>query len=300
MRDKIVVVGSLNYDMILKLSRFPELGETFSADDIVCSAGGKGANQAVQAAKLGIPTYMVGCVGQDSNGDYLIQSTAQYGVNTEYIRRSMIPTGMGIVDALPDGSVKAVIVKGANYSITRADIDALDELLATTALVILQMEIPLEINKYVIDKAKKCGCKVLLNAAPALPIEEEYLRKLDILVANEVEAAFYLGRTIDTVEDALKGVTELSQNWGTDCIFTLGRTGSVVSENGKAAFIPAVKVNAVESTGAGDSFIGALGYALLHNQSLTDSCRFAAKCSAVTVCRYGAQPSMPTLDEIDL
>jgi ribokinase len=299
MRDKIVVVGSLNYDMILKLPRFPEVGETLSADDAVCSAGGKGANQAVQAAKLGVPTYMVGCVGQDSYGDYLIESAVGYGVNTGFIRRSVSPTGMGIVSALPDGDVKAVIVKGANYAITRADIDALEGILDTTALVILQMEIPLEINEYVTEKAKAHGCQVLLNAAPAQPCSEEFLKKLDILVANEVEAAFYLGHPLDTKEEALAGVKSMSRSLGIRCIFTLGKLGSVVSDGDEAAFVPSLKVNAVESTGAGDSFIGGLGYALLHEMELVEACRFATKCSAVTVCRYGAQPSMPTIDEIE-
>jgi ribokinase len=289
----------MNYDMILKLPRFPEVGETLSADDAVCSAGGKGANQAVQAAKLGVPTYMVGCVGQDSYGDYLIETAVSYGVNTGFVRRSVSPTGMGIVDALPDGNVKAVIVKGANYSITRADIDALDGILNETALVILQMEIPQEINEYVIEKAKEHGCKVLMNAAPALPFPEESLKHLDILVANEVEAAFYLGRAMDTEEEAIKGVKSLSDKLGINCIFTLGKLGSVVcAAKGEAVFVPSLKVNAVESTGAGDSFIGGLGYALLLGMELEEACRFATKCSAVTVCRYGAQPSMPTLDEI--
>lgn len=299
MRDKITVIGSLNYDEILKIARLPEMGETFYADDVAFSAGGKGANQAVQAAKLGVPTYMIGCVGKDSNGEILISEAKKYGVNTDRIRRVDEPTGMGVVNALQDGSVFAVIVKGANYAVTKEDIDRAEDLLKESAIVILQMEIPQEINMYAIDKAREAGCKVLLNAAPAADIPEAYLKKVDILVVNEVEAAFYLHSEVDTIEKAKEYALKMSDALGNACIFTLGKEGSVVASAGEAAFIPSKKVDAVESTGAGDSFIGAVGYALIHGMNIVNACEFATRCSAITVCRYGAQPSMPTLEEVN-
>ncbi len=300
MRDKITVIGSLNYDVILKIARLPEMGETFHADDVAFSAGGKGANQAVQAAKLGVPTYMIGCVGKDPNGEILISEAKKYGVNTERIRRVEEPTGMGVVNALQDGSVFAVIVKGANYAVTKEDIDHAEDLLKESAIVILQMEIPQEINMYAIDKAKEAGCKVLLNAAPAADIPEAYLKKVDILVVNEVEAAFYLHSEVDTVEKAKENALKMSAELGNACIFTLGKEGSVVASAGEVTFIPSKKVDAVESTGAGDSFIGAVGYALIHGMNIVNACEFATGCSAITVCRYGAQPSMPTLEEVNM
>ena len=299
MRDKIVVIGSLNYDIILKIPRLPECGETLSADAAVFSAGGKGANQAVQASKLGVKTYMVGCVGEDSHGDYLLKMAQGYGVNTDYIRRCPETTGMGVVNAVRDGSVFACIVKGANYAITKEDVDAVEEILKEAYLVILQMEIPQEINQYAIEKAKSCGCKVLLNAAPASEIPEEYLKRCDIIVVNEVEAAFYLKEEVETVEQAEQGALELAKEYEASVIITLGKTGAVVAENGETAFIPSKKVNAVETTGAGDSFIGGIGYALIQGENLTDAGRFATCCSAVTVCRMGAQASMPALDEVE-
>lgn len=298
MRDKIAVIGSLNYDVILKLSRLPEMGETFPAEDVAFSAGGKGANQAVQAAKLGVATYLIGCVGKDANGDIMVDTANKYGVNTDYVKRVDAPTGMGVVNALQDGNVFAVIVRGANFEITKEDIDNAEDLLKETELVVLQMEIPMEINMYAIDKAKEAGCKVLLNAAPAEEIPEAYLEKVDILVVNEVEAAFYLKSEVDSVDKAKIGALEMSKRLGNSCIFTLGKEGSVVADGTEATFIPSKKVNAVESTGAGDSFIGGVGYALLHGMELVEACEFATRCSAVTVCRYGAQPSMPTLDEL--
>lgn len=299
MRDKIVVIGSLNYDIILKSSRLPECGETMPVDNATFSAGGKGANQAVQAAKLGIPTYMVGCVGEDAQGVYLKQTANAYGVNTSLVKTmSDVPSGMGVISALEDGSVFASIVRGANYAVTKEHIDAAESLLWHAAIVILQMEIPVEINIYAIQKAKACGCKVLLNAAPAMEIPECYLQMCDILVVNEVEAAFYLKSELDTIDQAKEGAKKLSDHYGVDTIITLGKAGAVVSDKGELAFIPAKKVEAIETTGAGDSFIGGVGYALMQDMTLTEACKFAAACSAITVCRLGAQPSMPTLDEI--
>lgn len=298
MRNKIVVIGSLNYDIILKLPRLPQCGETLPANEAAFSAGGKGANQAVQAAKLGVDTYMVGCVGEDSHGDDLIKSAQKYGVNTDYLRRVKEPTGMGIVNTMEDGSVFACIVKGANFAVTKEDVDAAEDLMREAAIVILQMEIPQEINEYAIDKAQKCGAKVLLNAAPAAPIADEYLKKVDILVVNEVEAGFYLGKDITSEEEAKEGAKIFRERFGGEIIITLGKLGSVVNDQGKITFLPSKKVNAIETTGAGDSFIGGVGYSLLQGMSLTAACEFATCCSAITVCRLGAQDSMATLAEV--
>lgn len=299
MRDKIVVIGSLNYDIILKSSRLPECGETMPVDNAAFSAGGKGANQAVQAAKLGVPTYMVGCVGEDAQGAYLVQTAKAYGVNTDHIRTIPgVPSGMGVISALEDGSVFASIVRGANYAVTRENIDAVEPLLQQAAIVILQMEIPMEINTYAIQKAKACGCKVLLNAAPAMEIPSRYLQMCDIIVVNEVEAAFYLNTELDTVDQAREGAARMARDYSADIIVTLGKEGAVVSDQGSVTFIPAREVEAIETTGAGDSFIGGVGYALMQNMTLTEACQFAADCSAITVCRLGAQDSMPTLKEV--
>lgn len=298
MRDKVTVIGSLNYDIILKISRLPEKGETLPAEDATFSSGGKGANQAVQAAKLGVPTYMVGCVGDDVNGQLLIDTVSGYGVHTEFIKRVKGPSGMGVVNAMEDGSVFATIVRGANFRISKSQIDEIEDLLQETKILILQMEIPQEINQYAIDKAKEKGCLVLMNAAPAEQISEEYLKKIDILVVNEVEAAFYLGEEMNSIEKAMEGAEKLCKRYGNSCVITLGKEGAVVCDGEKTSFIQSKKVPAVESTGAGDSFIGGMSYALAQKMSLKESCEFATRCSAVTVCRYGAQPSMPALEEV--
>lgn len=299
MRDKIIVIGSLNYDIVLKVSKLPAQGETLPANDAAFSAGGKGANQAVQAAKLGVPTYMAGCVGNDSMGDFLLKTANSYGLHTDYIRRTNGPSGMGVVNAMDDGSVFATIVRGANFEITKEDIDRIEPLMEEAGLMILQMEIPQDMNRYAIDKAKAHGCKVLMNAAPAAPFEEEYLKKCDILVVNEVEASFYAGKTIDTMDKAVEEAGNMSAKMGNTVIITMGKEGAVVSSAGRTEKVPSMKVNAIETTGAGDSFIGGTGYAVMNGMDIFEASKFATKCSAVTVCRLGAQDSMPTLKEIE-
>ena len=299
MKDKITVIGSLNYDIILKISRLPYKGETLPANEAAYSAGGKGANQAVQAAKLHTPTYMVGCVGTDAAADFLVSTAKQYGVNTDYIRKVPGSSGMGIINAIDDGSVFACIVRGANYEITKQDIDHAMPALKESKVCILQNEIPVEMIEYAIDKAKEAGCIVVLNAAPAIELKDEYLAKTDILVVNEVEAAFYCKTEIDSLDKAKEEIKKTAEKYGNNVIFTLGKDGAVAYEDGKIEVIPAMKVDAVETTGAGDSYIGAVSHSIVEGKGLIEACKFATKCSAITVCRYGAQPSMPTLEEVE-
>lgn len=299
MNKKITVIGSLNYDVILKIPRLPFKGETLTANGAAFSAGGKGANQAVQAAKLKTPTYMVGCVGTDASADFLVNTAKEYGVNVDYIRKVPGSSGMGVINAVEDGSVYACIVRGANFEVTKEDIDNAMPILKESGVCILQNEIPVEIIAYAIDKAKEAGCIVVLNAAPAIELPEECLSKVDILVVNEVEAEFYCHEKIDSVEKAKTEIKKMAEKYNNNVIFTLGKDGAVAYENGTIEFIPAMKVDAIETTGAGDSYIGAVSHSIIEGKSLIEACKFATKCSAITVCRMGAQPSMPTLEDVE-
>ncbi len=299
MNKKITVIGSLNYDVILKIPRLPFKGETLTANGAAFSAGGKGANQAVQAAKLKTPTYMVGCVGTDASADFLVNTAKEYGVNVDYIRKVPGSSGMGVINAVEDGSVYACIVRGANFEVTKEDVDNAMPILKESGVCILQNEIPVEIIAYAIDKAKEAGCIVVLNAAPAIELPEECLSKVDILVVNEVEAEFYCHEKIDSVEKAKTEIKKMAEKYNNNVIFTLGKDGAVAYENGTIEFIPAMKVDAIETTGAGDSYIGAVSHSIIEGKSLIESCKFATKCSAITVCRMGAQPSMPTLEDVE-
>ena len=299
MNKKITVIGSLNYDVILKIPRLPFKGETLTATGATFSAGGKGANQAVQAAKLKTPTYMVGCVGTDASADFLVNTAKEYGVNVDYIRKVPGSSGMGVINAVEDGSVYACIVRGANFEVTKEDVDNAMPILKESGVCILQNEIPVEIIAYAIDKAKEAGCIVVLNAAPAIELPEECLSKVDILVVNEVEAEFYCHEKIDSVEKAKTEIKKMAEKYNNNVIFTLGKDGAVAYENGTIEFIPAMKVDAIETTGAGDSYIGAVSHSIIEGKSLIEACKFATKCSAITVCRMGAQPSMPTLEDVE-
>lgn len=296
-KKQITVIGSLNYDMILKVKRLPFEGETMAAEGVSMAAGGKGSNQAAQAAKLGIPTYLIGAVGNDSMGEFLIAEAKKYGIITDRIKVVEGSSGLGIVNALEDGSVHATIVRGANYQLTKEDIDKNMDLLESSGVIILQNEILPETNKYVMEIARDLDCKVILNAAPAEELDQEHLAMCDIVVVNEVEASFYCGREIKDMNSAMDAIT-ISRELGNTWVFTLGSQGSLVASGERCEFIPSHHVKAIETTGAGDSYIGALGYALCEGMDAFDGGRFSTCCSAITVCGIGAQQSMPTLEQV--
>ncbi len=298
MYDKVVVIGSLNYDVCLKLERLPEEGETNFADSVEYCSGGKGANQAVQAAKLDLEVYMAGCIGEDASGEFLKKTVEGYGVRTDYLKKVPGNSGMSVAQSLYDGGIRASVVRGANDCVTRADIDALAPAIDAGTVVVFQLEIPMDTILYAIDLCREKGAYIILNGAPAAALPEESLRKLDLFIVNEVEASFYGNCRIDSVETATEQILKMSGRLGTDCIFTLGKAGSVVCRNMQTQMVPSRKVQAVESTGAGDSFIGGLCYGLVNEMDLFEACRFATCCSARTVCKTGGQPAMPTLDEV--
>ena len=294
----ILVAGSLNYDIILKVKRMPREGETMTCESASSAAGGKGANQAVQAAKLGVPTYMIGAVGADNMGDFLRDEAKGYGLDVSRVKRSWESTGMGCIHALEDGRVFATINRGANYDLTTEDIDASEDLFSQAKILILQNEIPHEVNIHAANLAKKHGLRVLYNAAPAFPDKKEVLPLADVVIVNEGEASDYLGVKISSVEDAQREGLKVSASMGNTWVITMGSHGSVICSAGKSEIVRPYKVDAVETTGAGDSYIGGLGYALINGMDIFTAAKFATKCSAVTVCGIGAQNSMPTLAQI--
>ncbi|MBR1438692.1 MAG: ribokinase, partial [Synergistaceae bacterium] len=262
------------------------------------AAGGKGANQAVQAAKLGVKTYMIGAVGNDNMGTFLLDEAVKYGLDVSYVKRSAVSTGMGCIHALEDGRVFATINRGANYDITTEDIDRADDLFRQSKILIIQNEIPREVNLYAAEKAKSYGLKVLYNAAPAIPDDRSVLSKADVVIVNEGEASDYLGVKINTVEDASREGLKAGSEMGNIWVITMGSQGSVICAEGKSETVKPYHVDAIETTGAGDSYIGGLGYALINGMDIFMAAKFATKCSAVTVCGIGAQSSMPTLNQI--
>lgn len=295
----IAVAGSLNYDILVKQERLPEKGETYTADSVAYEGGGKGANQAVQCAKLGVPTYLVGKVGQDVFGDVLLRKLETYGVQTDHISRSGQDTGLGIVHVLNDGAVYATIITGANFDFQEEDIKKIEAVAANSKILILQMEIPIPVVEDAIGFAKAHGVYVILNAAPAKAISREALAKVDCLVVNESEATYYAGVTISDPESAQANFQTLTSLTDGIVIITLGEKGSLLCRGDQSSLIPAVKPEAVvETTGAGDSYIGAFAYCKYIGKTDAEACNFAARVSSVTVTKVGAQGAMPYLHEL--
>jgi ribokinase len=299
-KNAVTVVGSLNYDIIFKQKRLPVVGETFSADSVTFSGGGKGANQAVQCAKLGLETYMLGRVGNDNFGTELLNNMQKYSLNLEFVEHTNTNTGLGVVNAIDDGSLIATISKGANYSLTCKDIDQAHSLFEKSRIIILQLEIPKEVVEYTIKKAKENDCYVILNAAPASEVNEDYLKLVDCLVVNETEASFYAGASITTVEEAKDNCEKLYQYTNDLLIITLGEKGSILFNGHEKYYFPCHNVNVIETTGAGDSYIGALTYALMNEMSHEKLGEFSSLVSSRTVMGIGAQEAMPTLEELNI
>jgi ribokinase len=297
-KDIITVIGSLNYDIIFKQKRLAQKGETYTADSVNFAGGGKGANQAVQCAKLGVPTYMVGAVGKDSFGDYLLDELNKYGVHTEYVRRVGENTGIGVVNCMEDGTVIATISTGANYTLTKEDINKLKDIIASSKIIILQMEIPVEVVEYAIEIGHQNGCFIILNAAPAKPIAETALRMVNCLIVNEPEASFYCGGEIKDFNSAEEHCEQLFAKIKDVLIITLGENGSLVYDGKIRERVKANKVQVVETTGAGDSYIGAFASKLLEGYSYIAAAKYSAAAAAITVTGIGAQSSMPTLEQV--
>lgn len=297
-RDAVLVIGSLNYDKIMKVPHFPVPGENIIASQVDANSGGKGANQATQCAKLGLQTYMVGCIGNDSFGTYLTDSLISSNVITDYIKVvNSAETGFAAVNYLPDGSVSATIARGANFSITKQDIDDISFLFEKASFVMLQLEIPIDVVKYSAELAKKSGCRLIFNAAPAVDIPEILLNS-DYFIVNEVEASCFMKACSMEIPSMLEAAKGFAKQHNNTCIITLGENGCVYANKDEYGFVPANKVAVAETTGAGDSFIGGIAYSLVNDETLENAVKFATLCSSFTIQNVGAQSAMPWLRQL--
>lgn len=296
---RLLVVGSLNYDVILEQKRLPRKGETYQVDRVTMGGGGKGANQAVQAAKMGVATSMIGAVGQDLYGENIERQLRDFGVDTRYIKKTNEPTGLGVNNVLPDGSVFGNIVCGANYALTKADLNRHESEFSQSAMALFQMEIPTEVTEHGISLAKKHGCYVIFNAAPALPISDSALALVDCFIVNESEASYYAGQSITTIEEAKEYCGLLYSRIGGLVVITLGEQGSLLYNGSKKVYIPARRVQAVDTTGAGDSYVGVLAAKLLEGAGLIQGAVWATLASSITVTNPGTQVAMPVADQIE-
>lgn len=294
-RGSIVVFGSLNYDILFEVDRLPAVGETRAARSVSFQGGGKGANQAVQAALLGARVEMIGAVGDDALGVDLLGRLERAGVGTAHVRRLDTATGVGVVSFLEDGAVAATIGRGANFAVTRAQVAAARPLFDGADVAVFQLENPPELVAEAAVIARAAGCIVILNAAPAREIEQPLIEATEILVVNEVEAAFYLDWTQPVApERAIEAGERLRSRFTASVIITMGAKGSFVFDrHGGRVRIPPRAVRAVETTGAGDSYVGAMAVALAGGRSLVEAARYGTLASSITIQGVGAQGSMP-------
>ena len=298
MENRVIVIGSLNYDHFIHVHELPKKGETKQITTIDSGDGGKGANQAYQCACLGLKTFMVGAVGNDSYGSLLLDSLKKSGADVSLVRKTVTPSGQGYVICAADGSLFSTILKGANNEVGISDVDTALKDSDEHTFVVLQMEIPVGVVEYAIKTAREKGAKIIVNAAPAVPFDKKYFGMCDLIVMNEAEAMFYLQRNFKGKEELLKIIPKFAEELSTAVCITLGSEGVVYCGKEGLYDFPAVDVPVVETTGAGDSFIGGLIYSMSREMSIPDCLKTASYCSAVTIQRVGAQSAMPSLEQL--
>ncbi|WP_174874403.1 ribokinase [Vogesella oryzae] len=286
---KVVVVGSINMDLVVVASRFPAPGETLSGERFLTVAGGKGANQAVAASRLGATVGMVGKVGRDAFGDQLLAGLQDEGVDTRHVGRADVATGVALI-TVSGGENSIVVVPGANHALLPADIVAAEAELATADVILTQLEIPLPTVATVLEVAARHKVPVILNPAPAQALPAAMLQQVALLTPNEHELAVVLGRPGEDMHSLLPQLPG-------KIVMTHGKHGAwYCRADGSLQHQPGFKVEAVDSTGAGDTFNGALAAFL--PLGVEAAMRHAAAAGALSVTRLGAQGGMPHLDEL--
>jgi ribokinase len=297
----ILVVGSLNMDLIVRTPRLPAPGETILGTQFSTAPGGKGANQAVAAAKLGAPVKMIGRVGADDFGKALRSHLNAVGVDTQYVTQDTeAATGIASIWVDDKGQNSIIVAPGANARVARADIDAAAVAFRDARIVVAQLEIPLETVQYAFQLARKNNCLTILNPAPAQPLSRKILEQCDVVIPNEMETAQLTGMDAHDLESAQNAANVLKQMGARRVLVTLGDKGALFLDgDAPAQPIPPFRVQAVDTTAAGDAFVGALAAALARDKDWTTSLREASAAGALAATKLGAQPSLPTRAELD-
>ncbi|GAA3628079.1 ribokinase [Lactobacillus hamsteri] len=298
---KIVVIGSSNVDTTLHVKDFPKPGETINASEVTIAGGGKGANQAIAAAKSGAETDFISRVGEDSFGEFMMKQLKSYGVSLDYVQATAgEDTGHAYITLNDEGQNDIIIDHGANYKLNAADIDAASNLLGKVDCVIAQFETPLDATIEAFKLAKKQGAITILNPAPAIEkIPSELLQLTDLITPNETESAVITGVPIKNEDDIAINAKKLHELGVKNVLITYGDKGSYISTDSVEKLVPAFKVEATDTTGAGDTFIGFLAGNLEKDLSnIEEAATIASRASSIAVQRLGAQPSIPTAKEV--
>jgi ribokinase len=293
----IVVIGSLNADLVVKSPRFPQPGETISGEDLQIIPGGKGANQAVAAARQGVEVAMVGRVGSDSFGPFLVENLKSNQVDTSHVTVDNSATGTAIIVVDANGQNSIVLSPGANGNVSPADVDSAS--FSDFGLLLLQLEIPIPTVLHAAQQARANGLTVILNPAPAKSLPAELISTVDILIPNESELTLLTGLPVNDAASAEKAAKEILKQGVKTVIVTLGSKGALLVTSTQVTQVDTYKVNVVDTTAAGDAFIGGFASAMLSGRSLEDSVRYGCACGALATTKFGAQPSLPTREEVE-
>ncbi len=297
--SRIVVVGSINMDLVTRTDNIPIPGETVIGGDLQIIPGGKGANQAVAAARLGADVDMVGHVGNDVFAKQLKENLDADGVNQTYVTGVEAASGVALIVVDASGQNSIVVAPGANGWLTPSDVEAAVDVIKSADVMLLQLEVPLETVFRAAQLAHESGVRVILNPAPAQPLPAELLQLVDVLVPNESEAAVLTGLAVDD-EEGLKPAATMLQSLGVAIvILTLGSRGALLAQDGKFTHFPPFTVaDVVDTTAAGDAFVGGLATAIAGGAPVGTAIPWGNAAGALAITRAGAQPSLPTRQKV--
>jgi ribokinase len=297
---EILVIGSSNTDMVIQAPYLPTAGETVLGYKFVMNPGGKGANQAVAAARLGGQVSFLGKLGEDLFGQQAIANLQREGINTDYLLVDPNhASGVALITVDKQGENTIVVASGANMALTEAEILQSQEAIAQAKLILLQLEIPLDTVELAVKIASELGKTIILNPAPAFPLTDSLLSRVTILTPNQTEAKILTGIEVDSPSTARLAAQQLYKRGVANVIITLGKEGAYLFNEQVAQLIPSHTVEAVDTTAAGDTFNGALAVALSEGQGIVDGVKFANLAAAVSVTRLGAQSSLPFRQEVE-
>ena len=297
MSGKVLVVGSSNTDMVVKTSKFPQPGETVLGGTFLLNPGGKGANQAVAAARTGAKVRFVTKVGNDIFGKQSIEGFEKEGLDIiNVVETSEFASGVALITVNENGENQIVVASGANMDLKPIDLP--DSIFEDTEYVLVQLEIPLETVKYIVKKCNELQIKLILNPAPAFPLDDDFLENIYLITPNETETHLLTGILPDSQDSLNKAGLFFLEKGIKNVIITIGKKGVFLMNDEHSQLIPAIEVKAVDTTAAGDVFNGALLTALSEEKSWVEACEFACKAAAISVTRLGAQSSIPYRHEL--
>lgn len=296
--QKIIIIGSSNMDITARVKSLPRPGETIGGGRLSQAGGGKGANQAIAAARLGADVTFVTCVGDDDSGKWMTRNFAADGMDISKVKISASPTGTALIFVDDNAENCIAVAPGANDDLLPEDVEAAKDCIAQSAYMLLQLETPMPTVCKAVELAAQAGVKVVLNPAPMTALPEEIFSKLFIISPNETEAEALTGIHIENEADARKAADALMAKGVANVIVTMGSAGSLVCTPESTEFVKAQKVKAVDTTAAGDVYNGALVTALAEGKTIVEAAAFATKASGIAVTRMGAQTSAPYRKEI--